>query len=91
MNPPLKKLFVPEPVFMKLGMYVMTLKTISMAYFINPSHQSVCLYVPPSYGWKTTVRLFLSLYSVLGNGFVKTSPRPGIHATIEEMLDVLSK
>jgi hypothetical protein len=30
---------------MKLGMYIMTPESISTAYFINPSHQSVCLYV----------------------------------------------
>jgi hypothetical protein len=36
-----------EPIFMKLGMYIMAPKPISAAYFINPSHQSVCLYVYP--------------------------------------------
>jgi hypothetical protein len=30
---------------MKLGMYIMAPEPTSMAYFINPSHQSVCLYV----------------------------------------------
>jgi hypothetical protein len=33
-----------EPIFMKLGMYIMTTQPISEAYFIYPSHQSVCLY-----------------------------------------------
>jgi hypothetical protein len=28
---------------------IMATETISAAYFINPSHQSVCLYVYPSY------------------------------------------
>jgi hypothetical protein len=32
---------------MKLSMYTMTCKPISMAYFTNASHQSVCLYVYP--------------------------------------------
>jgi hypothetical protein len=32
---------------MKLGTYTMAPEPISMAYFINPSHQSVCLYVYP--------------------------------------------
>jgi hypothetical protein len=32
---------------MKFGMYVLILDPISAAYFINPSHQSVCLYVYP--------------------------------------------
>jgi transformation/transcription domain-associated protein len=31
-----------KPIFMKLGMYIMAPETISTAYFINPSHQSVC-------------------------------------------------
>jgi hypothetical protein len=32
---------------MKLGIYIMAPKPISTAYCINPSHQSVCLYVYP--------------------------------------------
>jgi hypothetical protein len=36
---------MPEPVFMKLGMYTMAPESTSTAHFINPSHQSVCLYV----------------------------------------------
>jgi hypothetical protein len=39
--------WLPEPIFMKLGMYIMEHKPISMAYFIKPSHQSVCLYMEP--------------------------------------------
>jgi hypothetical protein len=31
-----------EPVFIKLGMYIVAHESISMPYFINPSHQSVC-------------------------------------------------
>jgi hypothetical protein len=42
---------------MKLGMYSMAPEPISTAYFINPSHQSVCLFVCP--------------LSLLGNGSVK--------------------
>jgi hypothetical protein len=38
---------MPEPVFMKLGMHIMAPEVISMAYFINTSHQSVCIYVYP--------------------------------------------
>jgi hypothetical protein len=30
---------------MKLGMYIMAPEPISTAYVINPSHQSVCIYV----------------------------------------------
>jgi hypothetical protein len=36
-----------KAIFIKLGMYIMAPEPISMAYFINPSHQSVCLYVYP--------------------------------------------
>jgi uncharacterized protein (DUF486 family) len=33
--------------FVKVGMYNMPPGAISTVYFINPSHQSVCLYVYP--------------------------------------------
>jgi hypothetical protein len=36
-----------EPIFMKIYVYIMTSEPISTAYFINPSHQSACLYVYP--------------------------------------------
>jgi hypothetical protein len=39
---------VPEPNFMNLGMYIMASEPISKAYFINPSHQSVCAHAYPS-------------------------------------------
>jgi hypothetical protein len=32
---------------MKLGMYIMAPESISTAYFINSSHQSLCIYVYP--------------------------------------------
>jgi hypothetical protein len=38
---------MPEPVLMKLDMYIMAPELISTAYFINPSRQSVCLHVYP--------------------------------------------
>jgi hypothetical protein len=47
-NPPLN-FWMAEPVFMELGMYIMAPEPISTAYFINPSHQYVCLYVYPLY------------------------------------------
>jgi hypothetical protein len=42
--------WMPEPIFMKLGMCIMAPEPISTVYFINPFHQSVCLYLypPPS-------------------------------------------
>jgi hypothetical protein len=36
-----------EPVFVKFGMYITAHEPIAVAYFINPSHQSICLYVYP--------------------------------------------
>jgi hypothetical protein len=38
---------MPEPIFIKFGTYIMASEHISTAYFINPSHQSVYLYVHP--------------------------------------------
>jgi hypothetical protein len=38
---------MPEPIIMKLGVYIMAPDPISMAYFINPAHQSVSIYVSP--------------------------------------------
>jgi hypothetical protein len=38
---------MPEPIFMKLGMYIMVPEPISTAYFLNASDQSVYLYVYP--------------------------------------------
>jgi hypothetical protein len=38
---------MPEQIFMKLGVYIMTPEPISSGYFINPSHHCVCLYVHP--------------------------------------------
>jgi hypothetical protein len=36
---------MPELIVMKLGMYVMTHESISVAHSIHPSRKSVCLYV----------------------------------------------
>jgi hypothetical protein len=41
------QLWMAEPIFMKLGMYIMAPEPISVAYFMNPYRQSVCLYVYP--------------------------------------------
>jgi hypothetical protein len=44
MYPPIN-FWIPEPIFLKLAVYIMTPEPISTAYFINPSHQSLCLYI----------------------------------------------
>jgi hypothetical protein len=51
---PIYNFRIPEPVFMKLGIYVMAPEPIWTAYFINPSHQSVRLYVCPAYRYYAT-------------------------------------
>jgi hypothetical protein len=66
-----------KPIFLKFGMYIMAPEPISVTYFINPSHQSVCLYVYPPL-W------------LLGNGSVDTFPWQQIHVTIEELLEASS-
>jgi hypothetical protein len=68
---------------MKLGIS----EPISVAYFINPSHQSVCVYVYPTYRLKVTARQNISLFPLLGNGSVKTFPQQRIHGAIEEFLN----
>jgi hypothetical protein len=40
--------WMPELIFMKISMCIMAPEHISAAYFINPSHQSVCLHVYPA-------------------------------------------
>jgi hypothetical protein len=40
---PLINCSLPHPIFMKLGMYIMTPEPISTDCFINPSNQSVCI------------------------------------------------
>jgi hypothetical protein len=42
---PPAKFYIHGPVFMKLGMYIMAPEPISLVYFINPSHESLFLYV----------------------------------------------
>jgi hypothetical protein len=63
---------MPGPIFMKFGMYIMAPESISVTYFINPSRQTVCLYVYPT--------------SLLGNGSVKPLPWQNTHTTLEELL-----
>jgi hypothetical protein len=49
--------WMPESIVTKFGMYVTAPESISTAYYINPSHQSVCMY---------------NTLSLLGNGSVIT-------------------
>jgi hypothetical protein len=63
-----------ELVFMKLGMYIMAPEPVSLAYFINPSHQSLCPYVYPP---------IVARQQLDKNVTVATNT----HVTIEELLD----
>jgi hypothetical protein len=66
-----------EQIFMKLGMYIMVpQEPLSTAYFINPSHQSVCLYV--YLGIVVKQRLCRNVTATINT-----------HATIEELLDAI--
>jgi hypothetical protein len=74
---------IPEPIFMKLVMYIMTSEPILTAYLINPSRQSVCLYVYLSYRCYAKARYSAALISLLGNGLVNTFPWRRIHALLD--------
>jgi hypothetical protein len=70
---PLINFWVPEPVFIKLGiLYIMATEPVSTAYIINKSLSSVCM------------SLCTCLLSLLGHCSVNTFPRQWIHATIEQ-------
>jgi hypothetical protein len=43
--------WIPEPIFMKLGIHIMATELFWMAYFVNYSHQSKCLYVRIARQW----------------------------------------
>jgi hypothetical protein len=58
---------------MKLGMYIMAPQPVSTAYFLNPSHQSVYLYVYPP----------ILVRQRFGKNVTATTTT---HATIEELL-----
>jgi hypothetical protein len=70
---PVINFWMPEPVFLKFSMYVITPEPISTAYFINPSHESGCLYVYPHTVTKQR----------LGKNVTAAT---STHATIEELL-----
>jgi hypothetical protein len=65
---------MPEPVFMTLGMCIMTSEPISTAYFIIPSDQFVCLHVYSP---------IVARQRLCENITAKTNTQ----ATIEELLD----
>jgi hypothetical protein len=72
-SPPIS-FWMPEPIFMKLDTYMTAPESIPMVYFINPSHQSVCLYV------------YVAGQRLNKNVTAATNT----HATIEEFLDASS-
>jgi hypothetical protein len=65
-----------EPIHMKRGMYIMAPESISAAHFINPSHQSVSMCIPPV---------------IATQGLVKNvTATMNTHAKVEELLDMSS-
>jgi hypothetical protein len=66
---------MPQPIFVKLGMYVMAHEHSSIVYFMNPSHQSVCLYMYPR----------IVARQRLGKNFTAETNK---NTTIGELLDV---
>jgi hypothetical protein len=65
---------MPEPIIVKRGVYIVALDPISAAYFINPSHQAVYLYVYSP----VVARQWL------GKNVIAAT---NTHVTIEELLD----
>jgi hypothetical protein len=65
---------MPEPVCKKLGMYIMTTEPVFMAYFINPSQESVSVYVSP-----------IVVSQRLGKNVAAAT---NTHVKIEELLDM---
>jgi hypothetical protein len=65
---------IPEPIFMKLGIYIMPPEIISSAYLINPSNQSACLYI----------YFFIVARQRLSENVTAAT---STHASIEEFLD----
>jgi hypothetical protein len=62
-----------EPIFIRLGIYVVVPEPISVAYFINPPNQPVCLCMyPPNVAKKRFGKVYVSIFSWLGNCLVNT-------------------
>jgi hypothetical protein len=67
-------LWKPDPIFLKLGMYIMTPEPISTAYFIKPSISlCVCMCIPPIVHGKRVSK--------------NDNVARNTHATIEVLLD----
>jgi hypothetical protein len=58
-------LWIPEPIFMWLCMYIMASEPFATAYFMNPSHQSVCV-SPPSFLGNSSINAFPRQQNIVG-------------------------
>jgi hypothetical protein len=61
-----------EPIFIQLGIYIVAAEPISTAHFINPSHQSVCLYVylpTVAYNFSAAMNTQATLEELLNTSF----------------------
>jgi hypothetical protein len=79
---------MPEPIFMKLGMYIKAPEPISTAYFINPSHQSVPLYVYPPIVTRQRFGEFYPSVVDRQRQVKSFASATNTHAIIEELLEV---
>jgi hypothetical protein len=65
------KFWMPEPIFMKFGVRTIVYERISTAYFINPSHQFLCLYeYPATFARQRLGRQFTAATNTYTNRFV---------------------
>jgi hypothetical protein len=58
---------MPDPIFLKLGTYIMALEPPSMTYFLNTFHQSVCLYAYPPIVDRQLLGVHVTAAMVTGN------------------------
>jgi hypothetical protein len=84
--PTYQLLYISKPIFLKFGMYIMEPKPNRTAYFINPSHQFVCLYVSPFIvaGQRLGKNLLIFARQRHSKNFIAVT---NTHATVEKLLE----
>jgi hypothetical protein len=63
---PLIRSCMSQPIFMKLGTYIMAPEPIRMVYFINALHQSVCLCILLSFQGNSSITRFRRQRGIVG-------------------------
>jgi hypothetical protein len=59
--------WMPEPIFMKLGIYIVARESISTADFINPFRQCACPFVYPPNVVSSSQNFLLISFSEIGS------------------------